>query len=162
MVPFLQMKLIMNKLLTLCIIAKPDRILLGMKKRGFGVGKWNGFGGKVGSDESVEDAAKREVTEECGLVVESMKPAGILEFTFEGKDGVLEVHLFLVDSWHGETAESEEMKPEWFAIDAIPYASMWPDDIFWLPSCLEGKRCNGAFHFAPDGSVARQTLTIGE
>ncbi|CAN0505072.1 unnamed protein product, partial [Ectocarpus sp. 12 AP-2014] len=32
-------------------------ILLGMKKRGFGEGKWNGFGGKVESGESVEEAA---------------------------------------------------------------------------------------------------------
>jgi len=152
----------MNELLTLCIIAESDRILLGMKKRGFGAGKWNGFGGKVAEGESIEDAARREVVEECGLIVESMKSAGILEFTFEGKDGVLEVHLFLVDSWHGEIVESEEMRPEWFAIDEIPYSQMWPDDIFWLPSCLAGKQCNGAFHFAPDGSIARQTLTIGE
>jgi len=24
-----------------------DQVLLGMKKRGFGEGKWNGFGGKL-------------------------------------------------------------------------------------------------------------------
>jgi hypothetical protein len=34
-------------------------ILLGMKKRGFGAGKWNGFGGKLEENESNEDAAKR-------------------------------------------------------------------------------------------------------
>jgi 8-oxo-dGTP diphosphatase/2-hydroxy-dATP diphosphatase len=34
-------------------------ILLGRKKRGFGIGKWNGFGGKVEANESVIDAAKR-------------------------------------------------------------------------------------------------------
>lgn len=152
----------MNKILTLCVIAESDRILLGMKKRGFGAGNWNGFGGKVGAEESIESAAKREVIEECGLVVESMKSMGVLNFTFEGQDGVLEVHLFLVDAWSGDVIESEEMKPQWFSIDEIPYASMWPDDEFWLPSCLAGKQCNGAFHFATDGSIARQTLTIGE
>ena len=36
-----------------------QRILLGMKKRGFGSGKWNGFGGKVEPNETIEDAAKR-------------------------------------------------------------------------------------------------------
>lgn len=152
----------MNKILTLCVIAEPERILLGMKKRGFGAGKWNGFGGKVAEGESIEDAAKREVVEECGLTVELMRPMGVLNFTFEGQEGILEVHLFLVDEWSGDIAESEEMKPQWFAIDAIPYASMWPDDIFWLPSCLAGKQCNGAFHFATDGSLARQSLTIEE
>lgn len=40
-----------NKLLTL--------VLLGMKKRGFGAGKWNGFGGKVQPGETIEEAARQ-------------------------------------------------------------------------------------------------------
>jgi 8-oxo-dGTP diphosphatase / 2-hydroxy-dATP diphosphatase len=117
----------------------------------------------VGEGESIEEAAKREVAEECGLVVDTMRPTGVLEFTFEGKEeDVLVVNIFLATAWHGEVTESEEMRPEWFAIDAIPYSEMWPDDQFWLPSCLAGKTCCGAFHFADDGSVARHTLTIGE
>lgn len=35
------------------------QILLGMKKRGFGAGKWNGFGGKLEENESNEVGAKR-------------------------------------------------------------------------------------------------------
>ncbi len=46
---------------TLCFLRTKDKILLGMKKRGFGKGKYNGFGGKIGSDETIEDAAVREV-----------------------------------------------------------------------------------------------------
>jgi 8-oxo-dGTP diphosphatase/2-hydroxy-dATP diphosphatase len=38
-----------------------------MKKRGFGKGKWNGFGGKVEEGECIEDSAIRELEEECGL-----------------------------------------------------------------------------------------------
>ena len=37
----------MKKLLTLTIIYQHPKVLLGMKKRGFGAGRWNGFGGKV-------------------------------------------------------------------------------------------------------------------
>ena len=48
-----------NKLLTLLFIVEPYRVLLGMKKRGFGAGRWNGFGGKVHEDETIEDGARR-------------------------------------------------------------------------------------------------------
>ena len=48
-----------NKLLTLVMIMKDNQILLGMKKRGFGVNRWNGFGGKLQPRESILDAAKR-------------------------------------------------------------------------------------------------------
>ena len=35
------------------------QILLGLKKRGFGEGKWNGFGGKVQPGESIAQGAIR-------------------------------------------------------------------------------------------------------
>ena len=60
-----------NKLLTLVLLRDKVNggVLLGMKKRGFGVGKWNGFGGKVQEGESIRDCARRETLEECGLEV---------------------------------------------------------------------------------------------
>jgi len=58
-----------RKLLTLVLVqdgALPkSRILLGMKKRGFGEGNYNGFGGKVEKGESVREGAIRELEEEC-------------------------------------------------------------------------------------------------
>jgi hypothetical protein len=35
------------------LIHQKDRILLGYKKRGFGMGKFNGFGGKVEKGETI-------------------------------------------------------------------------------------------------------------
>lgn len=48
-----------NKILTLVLVHDATKVLLGMKKRGFGVGRWNGFGGKVEPNETIEEAAKR-------------------------------------------------------------------------------------------------------
>lgn len=48
-----------SRLYTLVLVVQPERILLGMKKRGFGAGRWNGFGGKVEEGETIEDGAKR-------------------------------------------------------------------------------------------------------
>lgn len=51
--------MVANKLLTLVLIREPSQILLGLKKYGFGRGKWNGFGGKVEQGETILDGAKR-------------------------------------------------------------------------------------------------------
>ena len=48
-----------NKLLTLVLVCNETQVLLGMKKRGFGEGRWNGFGGKVESGETITEAAIR-------------------------------------------------------------------------------------------------------
>lgn len=48
-----------QKILTLVMVRKANAILLGLKKRGFGEGKWNGFGGKVENDETIAEGAIR-------------------------------------------------------------------------------------------------------
>lgn len=45
----------------LVLVEQDSRLLLGEKKRGFGKGYWNGFGGKVEAGETIEQAAVREV-----------------------------------------------------------------------------------------------------
>ena len=48
-----------NKVLTSVFIRESGKVLLGLKKRGFGVGFWNGFGGKVEKGETIEGGARR-------------------------------------------------------------------------------------------------------
>lgn len=137
----------MKKQLTLSIVYKDNKVLLGFKKRGFGVGRWNGFGGKVEEGETIEEAAKRELQEESGIIADRIKKMGVLDFEFESDPKILEVHIFLVTSFTEEPVETEEMRPEWFAVDKIPLDSMWSDDVYWLPYILEAKKFRGRFLF---------------
>jgi 8-oxo-dGTP diphosphatase/2-hydroxy-dATP diphosphatase len=143
----------MKKLLTLSIIHNDSQILLGMKKRGFGQGRWNGFGGKVIPGESIETAARREMTEEAGIFTKNMEKRGILSFEFEGNPEVLEVHIFSIPDFEGKPIETEEMRPEWFRLNEIPYEKMWPDDKFWLPILLNGKKFTGSFYFRDNDTL---------
>jgi 8-oxo-dGTP diphosphatase/2-hydroxy-dATP diphosphatase len=136
---------------TLCIVCQHPWLLLGMKERGFGVGKWNGFGGKLKLFETYEAAASRELLEEAGVIALSMRKMGILEFEFRGQDEPLEVHVFRVDEFSGEPRASEEMTPQWFHKNEIPYRHMWLDDQFWLPLLLLEKRFKGSFVFNEGG-----------
>lgn len=143
----------MKKLLTLCIIHKHPRVLLGMKKRGFGEGRWNGFGGKVNKDESIEMAARRELQEEAGIEAGNLEKRGVIEFEFNGNPEILEVHIFHSSDFSGDPQESEEMKPDWFDVDKIPFEKMWPDDKYWFPLFIAGKKFKGKFLFGEGDKV---------
>src|SRR3954462_1681908 len=96
---------------TLALIHHNDKMLLGMKKRGFGMGRWNGFGGKLEPGESIHDAAKREMLQESGVTIKDMEQVAFLEFEFHNKPGdIIEVNIFRIKDWHGEPIEGEEMK----------------------------------------------------
>uniref|UniRef100_A0A8C3JMT2 Oxidized purine nucleoside triphosphate hydrolase n=1 Tax=Calidris pygmaea TaxID=425635 RepID=A0A8C3JMT2_9CHAR len=96
-----------SRLFTLVLVVQPTRVLLGMKKRGFGAGLWNGFGGKVQLGESIEEAARRELLEESGLTVDTLQKMGRITFEFVGNSELMDVHIFRADEFHGEPTESE-------------------------------------------------------
>lgn len=143
---------------TLCLVRRPGQLLLGLKKRGFGVGWWNGFGGKVQPGESVEAAAVRELQEEAGVTAHDATLRAELFFTFTDKPVELHVHVFQVTQFTGLLRESEEMKPQWFAEGDIPYDQMWADDRFWLPRFLAGEHLLGRFHFADNQTLLSHSL----
>lgn len=152
----------MKKVFTLCFIREDGKILLGMKKRGFGEGRWNGFGGKVEDYESIEEAAKREAKEECGIDVVLSKKIGIIDFIFLNNKKELEVHIFEVLNYNGIPYETEEMRPCWFTKKDIPFKDMWPDDYYWFPSFLDGKRFKGRFIFKDENNIINYELNIVE
>ncbi len=144
------------KKLTLCLLTrkKNKEVLLAMKKRGFGAGKWNGVGGKFDSnkgDRNVEDAAKRETEEEIGVKIKKFEEVGFLNFRFPKKpEWDQDVHVFLVKDWKGTPTETEEMKPKWFLRKEIPFNKMWDADKFWLPHILKGKELKAEFVYEKD------------
>lgn len=142
------------KNLTLSLLFKEGQILLAMKKRGFGEGKWNGYGGKMKEGESIEEAAIREIEEEGNVVVqkEDLESAGKIDFYFSDKPEFNQsVYLFKVTKWQGEPKETDEMRPQWFFLDKIPYESMWAGDDQWLKRVIRGEKVYGEIHFDEEG-----------
>ncbi|MFY9228536.1 MAG: 8-oxo-dGTP diphosphatase [Candidatus Microsaccharimonas sp.] len=136
-----------TKTLSLLFLRKGDQLLLAMKKRGFGEGRWNGVGGKVEDGESIESAMIRESQEEIGITPTTYEKVGDISFDefFKGEPTIMHVHIFMASKWQGDPTESDEMAPQWFHVDDIPYDAMWPDDIYWLPQVLEGKKVSAQF-----------------
>ena len=115
------------------------QILLGMKKRGFGVGKWNGFGGKLEFGETIEEGARRELKEESCLIANTVTRRGFLVFKLVDINKTMRVHVFDTTDFNGEAFETEEMRPKWFLESEIPYDLMWADDRHWFKYLLEWK-----------------------
>jgi 8-oxo-dGTP pyrophosphatase MutT (NUDIX family) len=152
---------------TLCLLLDPTiptRLLLGYKKAGFGQGKFTGFGGKLEPGETVEAAAQREMLEESGIRVRpaDFRLAGRLHFYFPARpDWSQQVTVYLVTAWQGEPQESDEMRPQWFSLDRIPYPAMWQDSRHWLPPILDGRRIRAEFVFQEDNESI-QSVTVTE
>lgn len=148
----------MKQITTLAIVHKDGKVLLGMKKARFGAGRFNGFGGKVEQGESILQAAKRELVEECGIAAKDLEEIGVITFDYQHKGDVIVMHIFKVRSYDNELLETEEMKPQWFEEDQIPFDQMWPDDKYWMPLFLSGEKFTAQFTFADYDTIIKHEI----
>lgn len=149
-----------TKTLSLLFLRKNDSVLLAMKKRGFGEGKWNGVGGKVEPGETIEQAMIREAREEITVTPTKFEKVADIRFDeyFKGEPTLMHVHVFLATEWEGEPQESDEMKPQWYDLQAIPYDAMWSDDPYWLPLVLEGKKLSADFKLDETDTIVSHSV----
>jgi 8-oxo-dGTP pyrophosphatase MutT (NUDIX family) len=154
------------KIVTLCFLERKDAILLALKKRGFGAGKWNGAGGKYvpGVDANIRHAVVRETHEELGVALQpdTLDLRAVLFFHYPASPEKapldLQCFTYFTSAWEGKPQESEEMRPQWFLKKNIPYTKMWEDDAFWLPKVLAHKNTEAHFWFDADNHVIRHTI----
>lgn len=144
---------------TLCfLIDHEGRLLLGRKKRGFGVSKWNGFGGKIEVGETISQCAIRELQEETGLIAkeENLDFVGILDFQFSHNHDLNHLgYIYFIHVWEGNLQETEEMEPKWFRQEDIPFEEMWKGDRTWLPILLKQGCIQGTVVFAADNDTVQ-------
>jgi 8-oxo-dGTP diphosphatase len=139
----------------LCFVTRSAgaEVLLGLKKTGFGAGRIVGLGGHVEPGETAAEAAVREVAEESGLRVNlaDLRSAGTVTFRFPARpkwDQV--VGVFVADRFQGRPEESDEIAPQWFAVENLPLTRMWDDARLWLPQVLAGEQVGLEVTFAAD------------
>ena len=135
------------KISTICFPIKGDggrrRVILATKKHKVGIGLLNGYGGKLDpTDQSIEDSAAREITEESTVLVDKrdLEKVAIVSFYEESKH-LFECHVYFLHQWQGEFRETEEMgAPEEFLLEEVPYDRMMAADKSWLPLVFCGKK----------------------
>jgi len=143
---------------TVVFLVKDDKVLLGYKKKGFGKGYYIGIGGKVEDEETIENAAIREIKEEINVAVsvENLQKVAILKFYFPhiaDESWNQEVHAYLVNSWDGEPTSTEEIEPKWFDKNELPLDKMWDDAHYWIPNILKDEKIYEEYLFNEDLKV---------
>ena len=161
-----------SKRLTLGVVrvTKREEVLLGRKKRGFGAGKWNGFGGKAEAGESPLECMQREMLEETGARMDDPKRVAVFLYVYGGELGVFEVHVFVAEGLEANAPprETDEMAPAWFPLARVPFDDMWPDVRLWWPLVFGGaddgakehRELLGVFFFSPDLATVTRFATL--
>ena len=104
----------------LCHLKKDDCYLLlfrNKKKNDMNEGKWVGVGGHVEKDETIDEAAIREIKEETGLDVHSLSCSG--EVLFINDDYQEIMYVYEITDFSGELIECNEGELKWIPIKEI-------------------------------------------
>lgn len=127
---------------TVCYIEKNGSYLMLhriKKEKDENRDKWIGIGGKLEAAESPFDCVRREVMEEVGLTLDSLRYAGIITFVSDIY-GTEYMHLFYSDSFSGEIKQDcAEGVPSWIKKEDLRLIPMWEGDKIFL-ELLESER----------------------
>jgi len=110
--------------------ARPDDLHLG---------KYNGLGGKLESNEDVVAGMHRELREEAGIDCLDMRLRGTISwpgFGAQGEDWF--GFLFVVTDYRGQPLSSNgEGKLEWIELDRLEQLPLWEGDRLFLPMVFD-------------------------
>lgn len=138
---------------TLCYIEDDGKYLMlhrTKKKNDINEGKWIAPGGHCENGESPDDCVRREVLEETGLTLKSVRFRGIVTFYSKAAAGDRDelytkeekspfsndvtdyMCLFTSDDFEGTLISCNEGTLEWVSRERIPELNLWKGDLIFL------------------------------
>ena len=113
------------------IVIRQGRVLLAQRGQPPSEGMWTFPGGVVELGEMLQEAAAREVWEECGIRVRVLEPFTVVDRIFRDSEGRVEYHYVIVDvlaEWvEGEArASSDARQAGWFSAEELETLPLTP------------------------------------
>ncbi|MSP06717.1 MAG: (deoxy)nucleoside triphosphate pyrophosphohydrolase [Candidatus Fonsibacter sp.] len=110
-----------------CLLKKNNKILITSRpKNKFLGGFWELPGGKLFKDESFENCAIRELSEEIGIKIDIENLNNIDLITHRYKNNLIIMMVYLVEYWLGKIRAKEEQKLAWINRDQISNFNFLP------------------------------------
>ncbi len=171
---------------TLCYIEKDDKYLLLhriKKKNDINEGKWIAPGGHCENGESPEECAKREVLEETGYTLKSLKFRGIVTFfsktladdrkdLYDTDDELKSISqnkgfteymcLFTSDDFEGTQIKCDEGELKWIAKDKIRDLNLWKGDLIFLDLIKDANTPFFSLKLTYEGNVLTEAVLDGK
>jgi len=119
---------------SLCYIEKDGSYLMlhrTKKEIDENAGKWIGVGGGFEEGESPDECAAREIKEETGLAVRSLRYRGIVTFVSD-EWGTEYMHLFTSNDFDGKLIDCDEGELKWICKSDIYSLELWDGDRIFL------------------------------
>lgn len=141
---------------TLCFLFHGDNVLMLERKKEPNFGMWNGVGGHIEVGESPEKSCIREIEEETGIVVPSLRFGGVLtwdSWTFE-RGGMYFFSAEVNDDWF---QQSDEGYLAWQSYDWVMTSPSVVDNISAFIPDTKNQRPPRWFHCFFDGDTLLDT-----
>ena len=119
---------------TLCYITRGNDVLMlhrVKKQNDINKDKWIGVGGKFEGEESPDECILREVKEETGLTLTSLRCRGIVTFVNDECEGEY-MFLFTADGFEGSLKECDEGDLQWVSREFLNGLPKWEGDQIFL------------------------------
>ncbi len=117
--------------IALAIPHRDDRFLVARRASGLHLaGHWEFPGGKVESDELPADAARRELTEETGLVAAELDPLVVVLHDYT--EAPLRFHVFVARDPEGEVSMDAGREHAWLSLAELNALPMPPANVQML------------------------------
>ena len=152
-------------LTTICYIEKDGKTLMlyrNKKKNDIHEGKYVGIGGKFEFGETPEECIIREIKEETGLTVNSLRYHGLIFFPKFANDDNWYMFIFSCRDFEGDVPEDRlddcpEGRLLWVDNDKVMDLNMWEGDRIFLEWVATKKVFNAKIEYE-DGELKRYNV----
>ncbi len=116
------------------VVLKGDDVLLIRRGKAPRAGQWSLPGGAQKLGETVFEAARREVLEECGVTIAAATLLDVVDSIDRDDDGRVRFHYTLIDfgaDWRGgdPVAGSDAAAAQWVSLAALDDLKLWAETV---------------------------------